>query len=175
MLICSFSTPTLLEGGRKSLFTVGSGVEGNEGEDQLQELSPVSFHQGSDSQEKKNEAQHARYWEPATNQLQELREVNLQEIQEANLQEVREVRLKEAQEPEPVKVRPEEKGQLKDLLELQEGNVQEVEQVLLQEVEPVVSLQEVVELPWLAGLTRSRKVRKITDLWNKSINSLVGA
>ena len=132
--------------------------EGSIGRHQLQEVRPFSYHRRGNRKEKKGEGQHAQYWEPSTNRLQELREVNLQELQEADLQEVREVQLEEAQESEPVKVRSEEKGQLADLQELQEADVQEVEQVLLQEVEPVASLQEVVQLPWLAGLTRSRKV-----------------
>ena len=153
MPFCSFSSSTLLERSKRSLFTEAErpGIEGRSlGRHFLQEVRPVSFHQSGSSQEKTRKGQHA-----SRNQLQELQEVNLQELQVAELQEVEEVHLEEA-----AKVKSGEKAhRLTDLQELQEADVQEVEQVVLQEVEQVAGLQEVV--PWLTGLrglTRSRKV-----------------
>ena len=149
MLICSFSTSTFLERSKSSLFA--EAVQGNEGNEstisrQLEEIRLVPHQRSGSSQEKTREHQQLKL---SGNQLQDLREPNLQEVEEAVLQEVQEVHLyKEVQEPE-------EKVYSNDF---EEKGIEEVEQVLLQEVEPVASLQEVVQLPWLAGLTRSRKV-----------------
>ena len=152
----------MLEGGKKSLFTEASPIgQDNRRRQVLQEVWQVSQPKSGANQDKVKSSEQGQFWETT--------KLHLQEVEEASLQEVGEVHLYKYPDPIPSnrpslldenKQQESAKSNIETHLQTdsREVKVQEAEQVVFQEVEPVASLQEVVELPWLTGLVKSKEV-----------------
>ena len=146
----------MLEGGKKSLFTEASPIrQDNRRRQVLQEVWQVSQPKSGANQDNVKSSEQGQV------------KLHLQEVEEVSLQEVGEVHLYKYPDPsnrpelsDENKQRESAKSNIETHLrtDSREVKAQEAEQVVFQEVEPVASLQEVVELPWLAGLVKSKKV-----------------
>ena len=147
----------MLERGKKSLFTEASPIrQENRKRQVLQEVWQVAQPKSGDIQDKVKSSEQGQ-----------TRKLHLQEVEEVSLQEVGEVHLYKYPDPsnrpsllDENKQQESAKSNIETHLrtDLREVKAQEAKQVVFQEVEPVASLQEVVELPWLTGLVKSKKI-----------------